>query len=231
VPSTITGEPICADYSIGAGGEKLRGALRFPVRVTILDGKKAIMKVLVFGKRHESDSNPRVVLPDQNAEYQVEWAQCVNERATAAVSSTKAKSLRSDGLTTYDCGEAKAYKTAPLVTKKGDHASHALVFEVPPAPDCWMDAKPEAVADAGTPDAASAGTDVADAGDMDASMMDDAAAAGDADVMDAGAADASTGKAEPTKESGNKPVNKASDKPVVKPVDKPADVRADTPTR
>lgn len=221
VTSSITGEPLCADYSIGAGGVKLRGALRFPVRVTIYSGKNPVTKVLVFGKHAESNPNPRVVLPDDNAEYKVEWSQCPNERATNPVNATKAKSLRSDASTSYDCGEAEPYKTATLVTKKGDLASHGLVFEAPPKPDCWMDAKPDELADAGVPDATTPAIEVADAGVADAEVADGAVA--DADVPDANAADASTGDGAPATKSGNKPIEK--------PADKPADVKADQPVK
>jgi hypothetical protein len=147
--STITGDPVCADYSIGAGGAKLRGGLRFPVRVTILDDDDPVTKVLIYGKHSEGDPSPKLVLPDKDAEYKVDWAQCPNERATLPVNATKAKSLRTDAATAYDCGEAVSYKTATLVTKKGDPASHALKYEAPPKPECWMDTKPEEAVDAG----------------------------------------------------------------------------------
>jgi len=210
IPSTITGEPICTDYSIGAGGQKLRGGLRFPVRVTILDDDDPVTKVLIFGKRSEDVPSPKVVLPDKNKEYKVEWAQCANEHATAAANAPKAKSLRGDGLTQYDCGEAKPYKTAPLVTKKGDATSHALAFEAPPNPDCWKDAMPEAVADAGAPDATPT-AEVPDAGVADAEASD--ASASDAEAPDAGVTDAATAAdAAPAKEGGDKPAEKKSDK-------------------
>jgi hypothetical protein len=225
VPSSITGEPVCADYSIGAGGVKLRGGLRFPVRVTIVDDDDPVAKVLVFGKHAESDPNPRLVLPDKNAEYKVEWSQCANERATTAVNASKAKSLRTDSSMTYDCGEATPYKTATLVTKKGDRASHALAFEAPPKPDCWMDTKPVDVADAGAPDAAAPVNDVADAGDSDADVTDGAVV--DAETPDANALDASSGDAAPAKKTDNKP----ADKPAEKSADKPADVKADQPVK
>lgn len=195
------------------------------MRVTIFDGKNAVTKVLVFGKHAESDPNPRVVLPDENSEYRVEWSQCPNERATNPVSATKAKSLRTDGSMMYDCGEAAPYKTATLVTKKGDAASHAIVFEAPPKPDCWMDTKPDELADAGTADAATAATEVTDAGVADAEVMDGAIA--DAEVADANAPDGSSGGAAPATKSADKPVNK----PAEKPADKPVDVKADQPVK
>ena len=185
------------------------------MRVTILDGDDPVTKVLIFGKRSEEVPSPKLVLPDKNAEYKVEWAQCANEHATAAVSATKAKSLRSDGLTAYDCGEAKPYKTATLATKKGDASSHALTFEAPPTADCWKDAMPEA--DAGVPDAAP----VAEVSDAGAEVSD--ASASDAEAPDAEVTDASSATdAAPAKESGDKPAEKPADKPTEKKADKPA---------
>jgi len=216
IPSTIKGEPICADYSIGASGDKLRGGLRYPVRMTILDDDDPVSKVFIYGKRTEDGPSPKTSLPDKDAEYKVEWAQCVNERATVAVNAPKAKSLRADSSTAYDCGEAQVYKTATLVTKKGDPASHVLTFEAPPKPDCWKDAKPDEAADAGTPDAAQA-TDAADAGAADADVAD--ADVADANVADASAADADADVADatgadaaPAKGSGDKSADKPEEK-------------------
>lgn len=222
--STITGEPVCTDYSIVAGGAKHKGGLRFPIRVTILDGDDPVTKVLIYGKRNEGDPNPKLVLPDKNAEYKVDWAQCGNERATAPVTTTKSKSPRGDGLTAYDCGEAKTYKTGTLATKKGDPASHALTFEAPPAADCWMDAKADpVVADAGAPDAAPA-TDVPDASVVDAE-------APDASGVDAEAADAAATDAAPAKEGGDKPADKPAEKKDEKAPEKQGGVKAEQPVR
>lgn len=206
VATTLTGEPVCADYSIGTGGQKLRGGLRFPVRVTVLKGDDPVTKVIVFGKRNEEIPSPKVVLPDKDREYKVEWAQCANEHATPPVTATKSKSLRSDGLTVYDCGEAKPYKTTTLVTAKGKPETHALAFEAPPNAECWMNTMPDAVADAGAPDAEPV-ADVPDAGDADAEVSD-------AGMADAEASDAATAAdAAAVKEGGDKPAEKKADKP------------------
>jgi hypothetical protein len=225
VSSAITGEPVCADYSIGTGGAKFKGGLQFPVRVTILDGDDPITKVLIYGKRNETDPNPKLILPDKNAEYKVEWAQCANERVTAAVTATKSKSLRNDSVTSYDCGEAKAYKTGTLSTKKGEPASHALTYEAPPEGTCWKDEKPDAVvADAGAPDAAPA-AETQDAGAADAEAPDGGAA-------DAEAPDAAPPAAAPAKEGGDKPAEKKEEKAPEKPApEKPGEIRAPTPDR
>jgi hypothetical protein len=240
VPATISGEPVCADYTIGTGGGKLRGGLRYPVKVTILDDDDPVTKAIIYGKRAEGDPSPKIVLPDKNAEYKVEWAQCGNEHATAAVTAPKAKSLRTDSSTIYDCGTAETYKTATLVTKKGDPASHALAYEAPPKPECWMDAKPEEGADAGAADATAPEAEATDAGAADADVAD--ANAGDAEAPDAEAPDAAgNADAAPAKESGDKPAEKAPEKPAekapAKPAEKkpaekkPAEVRADDPSQ
>ncbi len=219
VHSTISGDPVCPDYSIGAGGAKLRGGLRFPVRVTVLDDDDPVTKVIVFGKHAEGDPSPKMVLPDKNMEYKVEWTVCPNEHATAAVSASKSKSLRTDGSTSYDCGDAKPYKTTTLTTKKGDPSSHALKFEAPEKLECWADAKPDEVADAGVPDAAP----VVDAPDADIAVDGGLA---DAEATDAGVADAEAGDAAPAKEGADKPAEK-TEKKDEKATDKPAENKDD----
>ncbi|MDC0744253.1 hypothetical protein [Polyangium mundeleinium] len=177
VTSTVTGEPVCADFTLGGATNKMRGGLRQPVRVTVLDDNDQVARVLLLGKRVEGDPGVRLILPDKDAEYKVEWSQCANERASVPLRAGKTPERE---LTTYECGEAKVYKTDPLLTKKGDRASHALTFQPPPTPACWADERPaeeppkpapEATppaepADAGTEDAAvdAAPTDTSDAG-------------------------------------------------------------------
>ncbi|MDI1430281.1 hypothetical protein [Polyangium sorediatum] len=176
VTSAVTNEPVCADFTLGGPNNKMRGGLRQPVRITVLDGDDQVARVLLLGKRAEADPGVRLVLPDKDAEYKVEWSQCSNERASVPLRAGKTPERE---LTTYECGEAKVYKTDPLATKKGDRASHAFTFQPPPNPACWVDErpaeeppKPAAVpeppppaepADAGADDAAPA--DAGDAGD------------------------------------------------------------------
>ena len=219
VPSAISGDPVCPDYSIVAGGTKLRGGLRFPIRVTVLDDDDPVTKVIVFGKHAEGDPSPKLVLPDKNKEYKVEWSVCPNEHATAPVTATKSKSLRGEA-TAYDCGETKPYKTTTLTTKKGDPSSHALKFEAPEKIECWADVTANEVIDAGVADAAP----VVETPDAD--VVADGGAA-DAEATDAGAVEAAD--AAPAKEGGDKPAektekkdDKATDKPTEKKDDKPA---------
>ncbi|MRG96029.1 hypothetical protein [Polyangium spumosum] len=185
--SGVTGEPVCPDFTLGGADNKMRGGLRQPVQVRVLDDGDPVVRVLLLGKRVEADPSVRVILPDADAEYTVEWAQCSNERASVPL---RAGKTQERDLTAYECGEAKVYKTDPLVTKKGDRASHELTFQPPPNPACWTDERP-----AEPPPAPAA---VPDAGAEDAGAEDAGADAASSDAGDAGDAAADAGAAKPT---------------------------------
>ncbi|MDC3958499.1 hypothetical protein [Polyangium jinanense] len=203
VTSTVTGEPVCADFTLGGANNKMRGGLRQPVRVTVLDDDDQIARVMILGKRAEGDPGARLVLPDANAEYKVEWAQCGNERASVPLRAGKTPER---DLTTYECGEAKVYKTDPLVTKKGDRASHAFTFQPPPNAACWTDERPTEEPPKPAPEAAPP-AEPADAGAEDAAT--DAA-------TDAAPADAGTDAGKPTGAT-EKPADGTKDKPAEAP--------------
>jgi hypothetical protein len=234
VPSPITGDPVCPDFTLGPTATKMRGGLRQPVRVTVLDDDDVVTRVLVYGRRTEADPSPRLVLPDANAEYTVEWGQCENERASAPLTG-KPRDREAAG---YDCGNSPAYKTEKLVTKKGDRTPHTFAFVPPPKPDCWMDEQPpEEAADAGAPDASDdaaalmADADAGAAADAatDAATDTDAAAPTDAGAADA-ASPADAGK--PGDAGAVKTDKKATDKPAEKkaaPPPAPATAPAPTP--
>jgi len=181
LPTAFKDEPMCADFSLGAAGTKMRGGLRLPVRVSVLDGKDAIARTFFYGKRAETDPSPRLMMPDVNGTYTVEWAQCENERASVPLTSGKEKNREG---TAFECGKAEVYKTEQITLKKGDASTHLLTVPAPPKTECWKDERPveepkqEAVAaDAGAPlDAGSAAdaatTQLEDAG---ADASDDAA--------------------------------------------------------
>jgi hypothetical protein len=177
--SAIEGEPVCADYEVGVTRTKMQGSLRFPVMLTIKDGDTPVMKAMILGRRAEADPHTRVVLSDSNEEYNVEWAQCENERASKpAVGGSDSKDA-----SRYECGSAAVYSSEKLVTKKGDAASHGLKFVAPPKPECWMsDAAAAGPADAGAPEAGAPEDAGAQAAGEDAGApVDDAGAdAGDA---------------------------------------------------
>lgn len=181
IATTFKDEPICSDFSLGAAGTKMRGGLRQPVRVSVLDGKDAIARTFFYGKRAESDPSPRLMIPDGNATYTIEWAQCENERASVPLTGGKEKSREG---TSFECGKHEVYKTETITVKKGDPSTHTLVVPAPPKAECWKDERPaeepkQEAADAGAPEdagAADAGATTQgpeDAGAVDAS--DDAA--------------------------------------------------------
>src|SRR6476620_11931 len=82
IPAPIEGEPVCPDIDIGTThATKMIGGLTYPVRLRILDGKNVMMKMILSGKRLPGDASAHTLLPDDNAEYTLEWAQCENVRA------------------------------------------------------------------------------------------------------------------------------------------------------
>jgi hypothetical protein len=193
VPTPISGEPVCSDFEVGATHTKMRGGLRLPVSVTILDGSEPVMRTTVYGLRTEQDTPTKILLPDGNDEYKVEWGQCENERAPRPASdpsaSSKSTAAARNAPPDYECGKANVYKTDTLVTKKGDRASHALTFPPPPKPDCWQGEAPAATPDAGAADVAAsadAGPEAADAGVDASAPMDAGTSAADAGKPDAG---------------------------------------------
>ncbi len=138
IPAPIEGEPVCADIDIGTThATKMIGGLTYPVRLRILDGKNVMMKMILSGKRLPSDPSSHTLLPDDNAEYALEWAQCANVRAPRPATAPSKTRHAGKDTTAYDCGEAVVYKTDKLVTKKHDAASHAFSFSTPPKADCW----------------------------------------------------------------------------------------------
>ncbi|MGK4005116.1 hypothetical protein WMF31_20985 [Sorangium sp. So ce1036] len=200
-PSPIEGEPVCPDFEIGATRSAMRGSLRFPVTLTVLDGKDPVARATLHGRRTKDQPASRILLQDADAEYEVEWAQCENERAPRPL--TLAHETRDTA--EYACGNATVYKTDKLVTRKGDPASRTVRFAAPPKPACWESEVPPA----DPPPAPDAGADPApsDAGaelsPSDAGSADAAAAASAAPASSAGAPPAAP--AAPAGSAGAKP--------------------------
>ncbi|WP_437728489.1 hypothetical protein [Sorangium sp. So ce861] len=184
-PSPVEGEPICPDFEVGATRSPMRGSLRFPVTLTVRDGEDPITRVTLTGRRSKDDPVSRVLLADEDAEYELEWAQCENERAPRA----RTLSRESRDAAEYACGNATVYKTDKLVTRKGDAASRTVRFAAPPKPECWESELPPA---APAPSPAAVAEPAADAGAEPAAADGGAVDAGavDAGAADAGAADA-----------------------------------------
>ncbi|WP_438001724.1 hypothetical protein WMF26_20535 [Sorangium sp. So ce185] len=174
-PSPVEGEPICPDFEVGATRAPMRGSLRFPVALTVRDGKDPITRATLTGRRSKDDPVSRILLADEDAEYELEWAQCENERAPRA----RTLSRETKDAAEYACGNATVYKTDKLVTRKGDAASRTVHFAAPPKPECWESELP-AAAPAPSPDAG------AEPAPADAGAAEPAAADGGA--VDAGAA-------------------------------------------
>lgn len=194
ISSSVDGEPVCADYEIGALRRKMQGSLRYPIMLTILDGSTPVLKAMVLGRRAEGDPHTRVVLSDATEEYTVQWAQCENERASRPADGSAGTSKEA---ASYECGDAKVYATEKLTTRKGDPRSHVVKFMAPPKAECWTSDVPIETPDAGAPDASpqASGDDASagDAGDTDAGAEDagtDAAAVDAGGAADAGGADA-----------------------------------------
>ncbi|WP_438020519.1 hypothetical protein WMF18_16215 [Sorangium sp. So ce315] len=139
-PSPLEGEPICPDFEIGATRAPMRGSLRFPVTLTVLDDGDPISRATITGRRSSESPATRILLADQDAEYEIQWAQCENQRAPRA--RTLAHETRDTA--EYACGNAAVYKTDKLVTRKGDAASRTIHFAAPPKPECWESEIPAA---------------------------------------------------------------------------------------
>ncbi len=147
-PATIDGEPVCADFEIGATHTKMMGGLKQPVTVLVKDDEDVVFRWVIRGRRSETDTRTHTVLPDDDNEYTVEWYQCENERAPAPADGAGANRHTP----TYECGTLKEpYATANLVTKKGDPQSHTITFAPPPNPACWQGEAPPAAVSAPPP--------------------------------------------------------------------------------
>ncbi len=165
VPTPIDGEPVCHDVEVGAANArtKMRGGLKFPVSLTIKQGKTVVFKTTLQGLRTEGERKSQILLPDGNEEYAVEWAQCENEQAPRPAGggdgNKKKGGDRGGEAAHYECGNAAVYKTDSLATKKHDPASHALKFPAPPKAECWASEAPATPAmPSGSPGAPAAPT-------------------------------------------------------------------------
>jgi hypothetical protein len=133
VPYTFEGEPVCPDYAIGTAAP-IRGGLKRPLHVSFKSGGDVVARVVLVGLRTADSPATPILLPDTDAEYDVEWAECENERAPAPA---VAKALQnSPENMKYECGEAKPYATVKVTTTKGD-AKRKIAVAPPPSLACW----------------------------------------------------------------------------------------------
>jgi hypothetical protein len=106
------------------------GGVRVPVVMTIRRGQAEVQRTTLFGLPSSKGSGTQILLPDADAEYAVEWAQCAHQRPERP---------RKDGPDpAWQCGEAKVYRTDKLVTRKGDAGTHKLAYALPPDATCWI---------------------------------------------------------------------------------------------
>ncbi len=137
VPSVVEGEPVCKDFK--QANETLKGGLKHPVRLKINEGKTLVATVMLYGIPESSNVPTRFLLPDSNADYSLEWAQCKVPRAPTSFDPRDRDAKRQAGQSggSYDCAEADVYETTKHSTKKGDPASHKIAMVAPPDVECW----------------------------------------------------------------------------------------------
>lgn len=137
VTATLDGEPVCSDFEVGAAKSKLKGALRRPVKVTVLDGKTTVSERIVLGKRSEGDLASVLVVQDENETYTVRFAQCGNDFAPQPIATSVDKDAkRRDDFTTYDCGDAAVYKEIQVEVKAGKPETRVISWQTPPETAC-----------------------------------------------------------------------------------------------
>ena len=139
--SPIEGETVCPDFELGQARLRMRGALRYPVQLVVKDDGDVVAKTVLVGLPPGAPAT-RIVLPDVNADYDLEWGVCENERASFVASLDKNPKV-TEGVK-YECGKATVYKTTKHSTKRGDRSTHTLRFEPPPSPDCHVSSVPAA---------------------------------------------------------------------------------------
>lgn len=127
IPSPIEGETVCADYAIPATHAKMHGGLRRPVVLMVLSGKEVIGQAILSGTSGQAAARTTIPLPDADAEYQLDWAQCAVPLGPYPME---------QAVPVLEC-DAPVYKSEPLATKKGDTASRAIRFVPPPEAGCW----------------------------------------------------------------------------------------------
>lgn len=129
VPSPIDDETVCSDYEVAATHTRMHGGMRRPVVLTVLAGKTVVGQQILTGLRDPKSPKTMLPLPDADAEYQLDWAQCAGRLGPYPASA---------GVPTLEC-EAPVYKSEKLFTKKGVPGSRTIKFVLPPEAGCWLD--------------------------------------------------------------------------------------------
>jgi hypothetical protein len=131
-PALVKDEIVCPGFE--HGGQKMRGGLKQPVRLRVMDEDEVVATVMLFGV--PDDKHPtRFLLPDKEQEYNLEFAQCQNVRAPQPEEAAKGASK---GAVQFVCNDPAVYTTVKHTTIKGDAASKEIVFPAPPVADCWQ---------------------------------------------------------------------------------------------
>lgn len=137
VTARIDGEPVCQDFELGAAKTKLKGALKRPVKVTVLDGKTVLSERVVLGRRLSSDPASVLVVQDESETYTVRFAQCGNEFAPQPLDATAEKEpTRRDDRTSYECGDSVVYKEVPVTVAAGKPDTRVIPWQAPPEASC-----------------------------------------------------------------------------------------------
>jgi hypothetical protein len=129
VPSPIDDETVCVDYEIAATHAKMHGGMRRPVVLTVLSGKDVVAQKILSGLNGLKAAKTTIDLPDADAEYQLDWAQCGKRLGPYPMEQP---------VPVLEC-DAPVYKSDKLVTKKGNPASRTINFVLPPEAGCWLD--------------------------------------------------------------------------------------------
>lgn len=135
VTGDVQGEPICADFELGSTKTQMKGSLRRPVKVTILEDDEPRWERVMLGKRSAGDPDSKFVVPDTDEEYVVRWAQCENVFAPKRTDEGVDPNAKRGG--GYACGEATPYKDVELKIEGGNPASRVIQWQAPPIADCW----------------------------------------------------------------------------------------------
>jgi hypothetical protein len=132
---TIEDEPVCPDFTLGgSAAKKMKGSLRRPVKVTVLEGGDVRWERVLLGKRSQDAPASRFVVQDDDETYIVRWAQCSNVFAPKRV---EEGGRAADSASSYACGEATVYKEEKLDVREGDASSRVVRWVPPPEADCW----------------------------------------------------------------------------------------------
>lgn len=135
---------MCPDFALGSSAT-LKGALRRPVKITVLDGKTVISERVVLGKRLATDPASLLIVQDENETFTVRFAQCGNDFAPQPIEKTGDKDARRrEDFTSYDCGDAAVYQELALDVKKGSPGSRVVPWQAPPATECLGAVPPDA---------------------------------------------------------------------------------------